>query len=183
MYALVCTYPGTRMFNFLFTMGFARSKPQVCSCMFGLSQLLHCYMLLAIFWGPIKANKALVFLHFFLNFLINIMLDKEIATIFQHAQVMDSRIPRPQSGQRCGFSSVFLVKIYEDLPVFHGFSMGFPWVFRFFPRCWCFFSPVGLEMAGGSWQPDRRDGSTICCPQAVSSPHHVFWVNMNERRD
>ena len=41
MYVLVCTYPGTRMFNFLFTMGFARSKPQVCSCMFGLSQFLH----------------------------------------------------------------------------------------------------------------------------------------------
>ena len=107
------------------------------------------------------------------------MLDKEIATIFQHAQVMDSRIPRPQSGQRCGFSSVFLVKIYEDLPVFHGFSMGFP----FFSPVLVFFSPVGLEMAGGSWQPDRPDGSTICCPQAVSSPHHGFWVNMNERRD
>lgn len=69
MYVLVCTYPGTRMFNFLLTMGFARSKPQVCSCMFGLSQLLHCYMLLANFWGPIKDNKALVFLQvFFLIF-------------------------------------------------------------------------------------------------------------------
>ena len=136
------------------------------------------------------------------------MLDKEIASIFQHAQVMDSRIPRPQSGQRCGFSSVFHVKIYEDLPVFHGFSMGFPWVFHGFSMGFpwvfhgfsmgfpwvfrfkipggvgVFFLVLGVLHAGGSWQPDRPDGSTICCPQAAKpSPHHGFWVKMNERRD